>query len=444
MGRNARRNAPRLGLLNAARLGPAMASVVVIVGLLLTLPLAMKSLLLAVFFIGLLMVVILVGWLGLERASIVLMVLAFAFEPADRLGVSVLGIGDVFFFIALGLVLPRLLRTRLTLPPAFILASMALVTMALLSSVAADKGAIYYYTARVVFTFVILPALVVWWAPRGKVLVWMLVAFCVGTGLSVLYGIPKIGAYRNYGLTQHPNVLGYTAILTLALIPYLYVTLTPTWRNWICGGALAGAGIGIATSGSRAALVVGLFLIVLVPTVERSIPLALIVSITGLIAVSIVGNRTSPTHGQDALSRLLGAGDASASDQARVEGVSETWKIALHHPWLGTGFDFTEFIGHNVYVQVAAAIGFVGLAAFIAVLLSMITPIFQTDVPQSRLVYPAIVFIVAGPVSPQLTDRYIGVLLGVALIGVNAVRAKRQEEAEEAELESATLLRLNR
>ena len=384
--------------------------------------------------------------LGLDKASTVLMVLAFGLAPMDKLGVAVLGISDVFFFIAIGLAFPRLLRSRLPLPPSFVLAAIAFVTIVLLSCVSAGNGSVYYYAARVIFTLVILPIMVVWWAPNRVILVRMLVAFAAGTGFSVLYGLPKIGAYRNYGLTQHPNVLGYTAMLTMALVPFLFLSLTPKWRWWICGGALGGAGVGILTSGSRAALVVALFLIVLVPAVERSVPLALTVITAGAVVVAYVGERAQPAagQGQDALTRLLGGGDVSGSDQARKEGLSQTWHLALTHPWLGTGFELTEFLGHNVYVQIAASIGFIGLAIFAWLLISMVTPLLVISNVNSRLVYPALVFIVAGPVSPQLTDRYIGILMGVALIGVNSVRAQRQAEAAYELAEPARLLRLNR
>ena len=370
------------------------------------------------------------------------MVLAFALAPADELTVSFLGVSDAFFFLAFGLAFPRLLKTPLKLPAVFIFASLVFIAFGLLSSVSANNAAIYYYTARVIFTFVVLPAMVVWWAPSRNVLVWMLVAYAVGTGVSVAYGIPKTGVYRNLGLTQHPNVLGYTAMLTMALIPFLFVALPRKWRLWICGSVLGVAGVGIITSGSRAALVVAIVLIVLVPAVERSIPMAWTVVTGGVIAVGVLASSTSPTAGQDALSRLRGAGDVEGANRARLEGVERTWNVAVDHPWLGVGFDFSDFVGHNVYVQVAAAVGFVGLAAFVVILASMVWPLFATRVMYSRLVYPAIVFIVAGPVSPQLTDRYIGLLLGTALIGVNAVKAERQHDA--AELEPQPPLRLNR
>jgi len=410
--------------------------------LLLTLPVALDSIEVAIAIAGALVLLIMVEGLGLDRTSVVMMVLAFGLAPADDLGVSFLSVSDVLFFMAIVLALPRLLRTPLEFPATFIVAALVFSAICLLSSVVENKGEVYYYTARVIFTFVVLPMLVVWWSPRGRVLVWLLVAYAAGTSISVVYGIPNIGAYRNYGLTQHPNVLGYTAMLTVALVPFLFVALSRKWRYWICGAALGGAGIGIITSGSRAALVVAIVLLLLVPAVERSIPLALTVAILGVAAIGFIAQRAAPTEGQNALSRLLGAGDVSASDRARTEGVERTWTIALEHPWLGQGFQLTDFLGHNVYIQVAAAVGFFGLAAFIVILISMVTPVFATSNIHSRLVYPAIAVIGAGPVSPQLTDRYLGLLLGIALVGVNAVRAQRQRDAEVSE--SLPLRRLNR
>jgi hypothetical protein len=406
------------------------------------LPMAIKSVLYAGAIAGIVVLVIMIGWLGLERTSAVVMALAFALAPADTLNVSFLGVSDILFFLAVGLAFPRLLGTPLILPAAFVLGSLVFITIGLLSSVAADDATVYYYTARVIFTFVILPIMVVWWAPRGMVLVWLLVAYAVGNGISVVYGIPSAGGLRNFGLSQHPNALGYTSMLTLSLIPFLFVALSRKWRNWICGAAVAGAGVGILTSGSRAALVVAVGLILLVPAVERSIPLALTVAIAGVSAIGILGQRPAPTQGQDALSRLLGAGPVEGSDQARLEGVAKVWQTALDHPWLGTGFRLVEFNGHNVYVQVAAAVGFIGLAGLIAILISMVTPLFATGNIHSRLVYPAIAVIAAGPVSPNLTDRYFGLLLGIALVGGNIVRAERHPEVED--LETLPLRRLNK
>lgn len=428
--------------LNALRHAPWTVPALVVAVLLAMIPVAMDSVLYAAPIAGIVVLVILVAWLGLERTSAVVMALAFALAPADTLTVSFLGISDILFFLAIGLAFPRLLGTPLILPAAFALASLVFVAIGVLSSVAADEGAVYYYTARVIFTFVVLPILIVWYSPRGKVLVWLLVAYAVGNGISVVYGIPNTGLSRNFGLSQHPNALGYTSMLTLSLLPFLYVALSGKWRNWICGAAAAGAAVGIFTSGSRAALVVGVGLVLLVPAIERSIPLGLTVAIAGVVAIGYLGQRTAPAQGQDALSRLLGAGPVEGSDQARIEGVAKVWRIALDHPWLGTGFNLVEFNGHNVYVQVAAAVGFIGLAALIGILISLVPPVFATSNIHSRLVYPAIAVIAAGPVSPNLTDRYFGLLLGIALLGGNIVRAERQLEAEE--LEPVPLRRLNR
>jgi hypothetical protein len=257
----------------------------------------------------------------------------------------------------------------------------------------------------------------------------LLLAFAVGTGVSVLVGLPEAGGNRSVGLTQHPNVLGYTAVLALSVLPFLSRTLNQTHRSWICASVFGIAFLGIMTSGSRAALVVALVLIVFVPVAERSLFAALAVLGSGLVAILVFGGQRieAANADQDALSRLLGAGNVEGSDRARIAGVEQVWASALEHPFLGSGFTFTEdFVAHNVYVQVAAAVGFLGLAAFAVVCASMLTPLFAYDDVHSRLAYPAIVFVIAGPVSPNLTDRYIGILLGLSMVGVVAVHEARQ------------------
>jgi hypothetical protein len=199
------------------------------------------------------------------------------------------------------------------------------------------------------------------------------------------------------------------------------------------------AGVGIMTSGSRAALLVAIILLVLYPAAERSILAALAVLASGVVGILIISQRTIRGDEQDAFSRLLGSANAAGSDHARIEGVATVWAEALAHPFLGTGFTLSGFLGHNAYVQIAAAAGFISLAAFLLVCFSMVMPLFVHDDMHSRLVYPAIVFIIAAPVSPNLTDRYIGFLMGLSLVGVVAVyEARRERQADELMRTQAT------
>ncbi len=411
-------------------------SYVVVGALLLTIPLALKSVTVAVAVAVLAVLLLVLAILGLDRTSVLTMVAAFALASWDKYTlpvVSVLGPSDALFVVAIGLALPRLMLRRLWLPPAFLLGASVYVTFSILASLNSEYPAeSYYYAARIILTVIGIPALLVWWGPRGKVLVALVVAYAVGTGVSIAVGLPNMGGYRNYGLSQHPNILGYTAVLALALLPFLMRAVAKPHRTWICLMVLGIAGVGIMTSGSRAALLVAIILVVLYPAAERSILAALAVLASGVVGILILSQRNITGDEQDAFSRLLGSANAAGSDHARIEGVATVWAEALAHPFLGTGFTLSGFLGHNAYVQIAAAAGFISLAAFLLVCFSMVMPLFVHDDMHSRLVYPAIVFIIAAPVSPNLTDRYIGFLMGLSLVGVVAVyEARRERQADE-------------
>ena len=409
---------------------------VVVGALLLTIPLALKSVTVAIAVAVLAVLLLVLAILGLDRTSVLTMVAAFALASWDKYTlpvVSVLGPSDALFIVAIGLALPRLMTRRLWLPPAFLLGASVYVTFSILASLNSEfPGESYYYAARIILTVIGIPALLVWWGPRGKVLVALVVAYAVGTGISIAVGLPNMGGYRNYGLSQHPNILGYTAVLALALLPFLMRAVAKPHRTWICLMVFGIAGVGIMTSGSRAALLVAIILLVLYPAAERSILAALAVLASGVVGILIISQRNIRGDEQDAFSRLLGSANAAGSDHARIEGVATVWAEALAHPFLGTGFTLSGFLGHNAYVQIAAAAGFISLAAFLLVCFSMVMPLFAHDDMHSRLVYPAIVFIIAAPVSPNLTDRYIGFLMGLSLVGVVAVyEARRERQADE-------------
>jgi O-antigen ligase len=409
--------------------------------LLLGIPLAMESLLFAVIIGAAAALVLVLGMLGLHRASVFLLVAAYALAPLTKFtvpGFRFFNISDVLFLVAFALALPRLMTRRIWLPLPFVIGSMFFVTIAVLASAqSASPGESFYTAARVIITFIGFPVLLVWWSPRGKVLVALVLAFAAGTILSVLVGIPQMGGWRNFGLTGHPNVLGYTAMLTVALLPFLTKVLPSPQRAWICGAIFGVAGLGVWTSGSRAALVTTLVLVVLFPAAERSVLAAFTVLASGVVALLVVVGGRNPTDapGQDALSRLLGEGNVEGSNQVREKGVEFIWNLAVQHPFLGSGFLVDEFLGHNSYLQIAAAAGFISLAAFLLVCVSMVTPLFVHDNVHSRLVYPMIAFLVAAPVSPNLTDRYTGFLFGLAMVGVVAVHEARLGAQQEDSVE---------
>ena len=412
-----------------------MLPVLAVCPLLLGLPLALRSLTVAIAFAAVAVFVLAWGLFGLDRTAAGTMVAAFALAPCVKFvipGFRFFDVSDGLFLVAIVLSIPRLVSRRIWLPQAFVLGSLAFVTMVVLASAnSATPAQSYIYGGRVVLAMIAIPALLVWWRPQGKLLVTLALAYTMGTGVSVLVGLTQEGS-RSTGLTYHPNVLGYTAVLTLSLVPFLARALSKPYRTPICVAVFVVAFVGIMTSGSRAALITALFLIVLVPAVERSILAALAVVGAGLMALLYVPQRFGSGEGNDALSRLLGGGGAEGSNTARLNSVERTWEVALDHPFLGVGFSFSDFFTHNAYVQIAADSGFIGLAAFAAVGASMIMPLFSYHGVHSRLVFPAVVFLFAAPVSPNLTDRYIGILWGLSLVGAVAVHEARRKSRQDS------------
>jgi hypothetical protein len=408
-----------------------------LIGLLLfSLPLALSSVVFTVAVAALAVLVLMLAVLGLDRTSVWLMVASVGLAPCVKFvfpGFLFFDISDGLFIIAVALAVPRLVTRHVWLPKQFVFGSLAFVTLSVLASLhSATPGRSFYYGGLIVFTFVGLPALLVWWSPSDKVVLALALAYAAGTGASVLVGLTQTGS-RSTGLTNHPNILGYTAVLALSLVPFLAKALAKPYRTPICMAVFVISFVGIMTSGSRAALLTALTLIVLVPAAERSIFAALAVIGAGLLALLYVPKRIAAGGGgHDALSRLLGgASDAAQSNTERVSHLEKTWASAVNHPFLGTGFSYVDFFAHNAYVQIAAAAGFIGLAAFAVVCLSMVRPLFVHGGLHSRLVYPAVVFMVAAPVSPMLIDRYIGFLLGLSMVGAVAMHEGRRKTGQD-------------
>jgi O-antigen ligase len=199
------------------------------------------------------------------------------------------------------------------------------------------------------------------------------------------------------------------------LLPYL-VAKAPIGRRWIVGVAAVVSLYGIWISGSRASLVVLLVLGLMFPLLERSLKASLALAFVGLVVVANLNRILGSSGGSNALSRLLGNSGAKGSNIERERGLENAITTIKAHPVFGAGFDFDTFLAHNIYAQVAAYVGLVGLAAMLLVLYSFVAPLFSGPRPYRLLAYPALAFVVAGPITPNIGSRYVGVLLALAFV----------------------------
>lgn len=410
-------------------LAAPIAVVVIVYGLL---PLILDSPLIGIGVIGLLSLVALVSAVGTEQASTVMLVLAFGFAPLTNFafGPKPLVLASAFFVLAFGLALPRLIHRALRLPAAFLVGAALFVTMGVIAvplAISPLESAIYIAIATV--ALVLMPAAVAWMDPSDRQMYAMALAFGIGTAASTLIGLPGY-TYRNAGFTYHPVALAYTAMLTLSFVPFL---LASKWRGrWVVVPLIAFiALVGVWTSGSRTSLLVLVALTLLIPLLERSIKFGLVVAggivliLPSMSAFDLTGNSTS------ALSRLLGSGGAQGSDTVRRQTLMDGLEQVQASPILGNGYSTEHtYVIHNLYVQVLAAEGVIGLLGILLILGTLVLPLRSAPPPQRYLAYPALAVILAGPFQPNMGDHYLGLTLGLAMVA--SVGVKRRQSPEGA------------
>ncbi|MDN5746011.1 MAG: O-antigen ligase family protein, partial [Nocardioidaceae bacterium] len=286
---------------------------------------------------------------------------------------------------------------------------------------------IYLLTA--VVALVAIPAAVVWMAPSNRLIWAMALAFGLGTAASTLYGLPGY-VYRNYGFTYHPVALAYTCMLTLALVPFL-LTMKVRYRWVVTPPIVVVALVGLWTSGSRTGLVVLILLVVMVPVMERSLRLGLAVAAAGVIALPTILTYDPTSGSTSALSRLFGSGGAQASDQTRISTIEDGLQQIQQNPLFGNGYSVEHtYVIHNLYLQVFAAEGVIGLVGICLMLAALVIPLRTATAPQRALCYPAAAAILAGPFQPNMADHYLGLTLGLSLFAAVGVMNRRREKED--------------
>jgi O-antigen ligase len=333
-------------------------------------------------------------------------------------GASFVTASDLLFVIGFVLLLPSLFTQHLRVPWQFALGASVMFVVGFGTSLFNEVpiGSLSLMV-RVFAATLIFPLLFVWWAPRGRTLFCLAAGYVVGVLLSLAYGIlngPDPITVRYIGLSEQPTAFGYSGLLGLALLPFIYAKLKASNR-WMVLVAGAMCMYTIWISGSRASLVVAGLLAVIYPVRERSIKVTAALTLGGIFLIANA-ERILNDKGGNALSRLLGNAGAQGSNVEREKGLREGWDVFVHHPIFGAGFDFDIFLAHNIYVQVLAGMGVIGLIAFLFVLWSMVSPIFDGPRPYRLLAYPALAYVIAGPITPNLGSRYVGILLALAFV----------------------------
>ena len=388
----------------------------------------MQSTFLAAAAIGMAATLALIVCLGLTGAGTIFMLVAMSLAPLNdlRLGASYVTVSDVIFVLAIGILLPTVLNNRIEVPPVFILGLAILVAIGSISSAMSPIAAVSFsQLARLVFGAFMLPIFFMLWRPPRETVVRLACAYIFGTVFSIGWGLlqgPVAGDARYVGFTYHPNFLGLESLLAAALVPFVVGSIS-FGRRWIFWGAGLICAYGIWLSGSRAALLVLGMLVFIYPFVERSIKAAGAV-VFGIAMVLALSSRLVQEDSNNALGRLFGGGSANGSDIERKQILNDALVQFKAHPIFGVGFD-GGLGSHNIYLQVATAVGILGLIGYLLVLWASLRPLFWTGI-NHRLAYPALAYMAIGPLTNTLWDRMIWAVLALTL----AVNTRRPTEPE--------------
>ena len=404
----------------------------------------------AIVAVGFLLV--LLGWavLGAQRFGAAAICLSMFFAPASRLTVPGAGfatISDVFFVLGAGILLPGLIGKPARLPWQFLAGSVLFLAGGVISGIVggAPTATSLNVLARMAAAMVLMPAYLAWWAPSRKTLVAIAGSYLAGVQMSMIAGLingPDPLTGRVIGLAEQPTGHGYAAILGACLLPFLYASVPKNWRPILLVGA-AGCLYTIWVSGSRASLLVGILLALAFPILERSLKAG------AVLGVALVAGFVSITHdapganSSSALARLLGGSGSKGSTEERLNNTLNALDAYARNPWFGTGWRSDTWYAHNMYAQVGEAMGTVGLLFFLLLLVGYVMPFATAPRPYRFLVYPAVAFIVAGPITPNLSSRFVGLVVGLGVVAMASLARERAEAAEGQPVADAAKPRLN-
>ncbi|GAA1747263.1 O-antigen ligase family protein [Aeromicrobium alkaliterrae] len=413
-------------------------SVVMVVCLLALIPLATGSLIGGLAAIALIVGVTSIGVVGFEGTAIGALVLGVALSPMDNLrpvgAISFVSLADVFLLVGIGCLLPIVFSKRWTLDPFFMVAVAGLTGTALISSALADEpGASLNSVLRLVVGAMLLPLAFMIWRPGPTILLLFAWSYLLGNvanfAASFTQGVGDGG--RRIGFSTHPNIMGLCAMLAVGIAIVLWEVLPRRYGVYalMCGVLCLGS---VWVSGSRAALVAAAAMVALYPVISRSIVTAVALFGASLPVIFIAARTilSGENVSDNAFGRLLGGGSAQGSDLER-EMIAEVARGQFHdHPILGVGLA-DVLAAHNIYLQIAAAIGIIGLTFFVAMLGSVLLRCFSIDRRFMLLVLPCFGYVMIGALTTIIWDRYVWCVL--ALPFLLPLRRETEDEAEQAQ-----------
>jgi O-antigen ligase len=409
---------------NLVRWGGAVLPVVVMaVSLLLLIPVSTSSTLGGIAAVGLIVGVTSIGVVGFDGTAIGALVLGIALSPMDNLrpvaALSFVSISDVLLLVGIGCLIPVVMQRHWRLDPWFLAAVAGLTVAAFISSAMAEEpGASLNSVLRLVVGAMLLPIFFMIWRPGATIAITFAWAYLIGNVLNFLLSFTQgVGdGGRRIGFSTHPNIMGLCAMLAVGVAIVLWEVLPRKWGVVALLAAVPCLG-GVWVSGSRAALVATAAMIALYPVLSRSVTTAVALFGASLPLVFIAAQTilAGENVSDNAFGRLLGGGSAQGSDQAREMLAQVAQSQFEQHPIFGVGLaDVLE--AHNIYLQIAASMGLVGSAFFIAMLAAVLVRCLQIDRRFLMLVLPVIGYVLIGAITTIIWDRYVWAVLALPFL----------------------------
>lgn len=402
--------------------------------------LASQSLLLGIAAVVLAAGFALVAVLGAEVVGFGALMLASAFGPLDALRIGgPLTAADLFYGLGFLLLVPRRINQRVMLPSGFGLAIAGLAAVTVLTTVSSGApGQSANEGIRLMIAVVMLPLGLAIYRPslfRIDLLAWSYIAGELVNTVAAIVGPEAQG--RRIGLTQHPDYLGMDGSFGCCLALYLatrpgheYDKQRP-WA-WSAAGICA---ISVLVSGSRTALLAVFVIAIFYPIVERTFSSVTILAVGGLAGVLSAAWIAETFGSGSALTRLFHGGLSSQySDQARSQNFAVSWHQYLKHPIWGEGFRKTDYLTHNVLLQIPLALGIPGLIFFLLLIWSLVRILFVGG-RLKGLGYAAIAYASMLPTTPAIWDRNIWSALGLAVLATGAYTTRTGTAGPEPEPE---------
>lgn len=355
--------------------------------------------------------------------------LLFSTMPSLKISISpLITYGDIFYVLGLGLLAPTLIVSRLHLPLVYLGGAFVVMTMALVSYLVVPDPLASQNLSRLFYAMVLLPVSFALWRPSTRMTAALATSYIGGSCISVIDGVltGPGGDGRTLGLSFHPNGLGGTSLIALALLPFAFRTL-PWLRRWLWL-IVPILLYGIWISGSRGALGALGLLAFFATVVEQSVPLGLtlLAATTGIL---IAAGYAVSAHANNALSRILGSGTASDASGQRQIAYDTALREINDHPLIGAGLSHIRE-AQSVLLQVPASLGIPALLGFLAVLMGLAAPALRRPAPLKYLAYVVVAYFGFAVTTDAVADTFVWAPMSLCVIA--ALRPLESDETEQS------------